>query len=195
MVPLQQQCQFWSKDGSGEATEVLLQFFMRAKSGETEALLAPCEMQGGCLQSTRLKDTFFSCCSVVHHLSSLLAQALRTWGLAYSWCSFRDPLRALFGHYTALCCCVNLHSYLGGGNASWGSLEERLGHCGAPQLWPTSRHFAFGWWAGAPLTIRFRNAKWGLPTAESFMNQVLHGWYSAPCLLLISMLLFSSNTD
>lgn len=46
MVPLQQQCQFWSKDGSGEVTEVLLQFVTREKSGEIAALLPPCEMQG-----------------------------------------------------------------------------------------------------------------------------------------------------
>jgi len=75
----------------------------------------------------RLKGIFFSCCSVVHHLSSVLGQAIRVWDLAYSWgSSLRNPLRTLFGHHTALCCCVNLHSYLGGGNASWGSLGERL---------------------------------------------------------------------
>lgn len=150
-------------------------------------------MQGGCPQSMRLKGTFFSWCSVVHHLSSVLGQACRGWDLAYSWgSSFRNPLRTLFRHYTSLCCCVNLHSYLGGVNASWGSLEERLGCCGI------TAH-CFGWWAwlpaGTPMTTNFRKVKWGLPTTKGFRSQVLHGWYSAPCLLLTFMLLFKSNID
>lgn len=109
--------------------------FMRAKSGEIAALLPSCEMQGGCPQSMNLKGIFFSCCSVVHHLSSVLGQALRGWDLAYSWgSSFRGPLWTLFRHYMALWCCVSPHSYLGGGNANQGRLEERLGCCRAPQL-------------------------------------------------------------